>query len=164
MEKSEENLALKVVFSLNGKLVEHEAEVNKTLLDLLRIDLKETSVKKGCGVGECGACTVLLDGAPVNSCLVLAPQVEGKMITTLDGLADNQVMDKLRRAFMEEGAIQCGFCTPGMLLSAYALLNDNPKPTAADVKTAIEGNLCRCTGYIKIIEAVLSASEKIATE
>jgi len=155
---------MRITFELNGKRVECEARPNKTLLDLLRADLGLTSVKKGCEQGECGACTVLLDGAPVNSCLVLAPQVEGRAVTTLDGLVDDPLMAALRKAFMEDGAIQCGFCTPGMLLSAYALLRENPRPTEEEVKTAIEGNICRCTGYIKIIEAIMDAAERIRNE
>ncbi|RLI10254.1 (2Fe-2S)-binding protein [Candidatus Bathyarchaeota archaeon] len=155
---------MRITFELNGKRVECEARPNKTLLDLLRADLGLTSVKKGCEQGECGACTVLLDGAPVNSCLVLAPQVEGRAVTTLDGLVDDPLMAALRKAFMEDGAIQCGFCIPGMLLSAYALLRENPRPTEEEVKTAIEGNICRCTGYIKIIEAIMDAAERIQNE
>ena len=155
---------MKVAFELNGRRVECETMPNRTLLDLLRVDLGLTSVKKGCEQGECGVCTVLLDGMPVNSCLVLAPQVERKAVTTMESLVDDPIMEVLRGAFMEDGAIQCGFCTPGMLLSAYALLRENPEPTEQEVKTAIEGNLCRCTGYIKIIEAVLDAAEGIKAE
>jgi len=152
---------MKVGFVLNGRDIEVEAPGNRALLDLLRDDLGVKSVKKGCENGECGACTVLLDGAPVTSCLVLAPQVEGKTVTTVDGLEDDPFMVKLRQAFLEDGAIQCGFCTPGMLISSYALLKGNPKPTADEVKKAIEGNLCRCTGYVNIIKAILHASERI---
>jgi len=155
---------MKVSFQLNGKDIEVEAPDNRALLDLLRDDLGVKSVKKGCENGECGACTVLLDGAPVTSCLVLAPQVEGRTVTTIDGLEDDPFMVKLRQAFLEDGAIQCGFCTPGMLISSYALLKVNPKPTADEVKKAIEGNLCRCTGYVKIIEAILDAAERIESE
>ena len=149
---------MKLTFELNGEKVECETRENNTLLDLLRIDLGVTSVKKGCENGECGACTVLLDGYPVASCLVIAPQVEGRVVTTVDGLVDDPLMEKLRQAFMEDGAVQCGYCTPGMLISAYALLRENPKPTAEEIKKSIEGNICRCTGYVKIIEAVLDAS------
>ena len=152
---------MKVSFQLNGKDIEVEAPGNRALLDLLRDDLGVKSVKKGCENGECGACTVLLDGAPVTSCLVLAPQVEGRTVTTIDGLEEDPFMAKLRQAFLEDGAIQCGFCTPGMLISSYALLKKNPKPTADEVKKAIEGNLCRCTGYVAIIKAILHASEMI---
>lgn len=152
---------MKIGFDLNGKSVECEARGNETLLDLLRTDFGLTSVKKGCGRGECGICTVLLDGSPVNSCLVLAQKVEGMTVTTVDGLEEDALMKTLRTAFMEDGAVQCGFCTPGMLLSAYVLLRESPKPSSKDVKTAIEGNLCRCTGYVKIVEAVLDAAERI---
>lgn len=138
-----------------------EVRANQTLLDLLRKGLKITSVKKGCERGECGACTVLLDGEPVNSCLILAPQIDGRSITTVDGLADSEPMSALRSAFLEVGAIQCGFCTPGMLLSAWALLIEKPYPTLEDIKVAIAGNLCRCTGYTKILEATLEASKRL---
>ncbi len=152
---------MNVSFMLNGKDIEVEAPDNRALLDLLRDDLGVKSVKKGCENGECGACTVLLDGAPVTSCLVLAPQIEGRTVTTIDGLEDDPFMVKLRQAFLEDGAIQCGFCTPGVLISSYALLKGNPKPTTDEVKKAIEGNLCRCTGYVAIIKAILHASEMI---
>lgn len=155
---------MKVTFTLNGRKVELEVKSNRLLLDLLRIDLGVTSVKKGCEQGECGVCTVLLDSAPVNSCLVLAQQIEDRTVTTVEGLKDEPVMKALQLAFMEDGAIQCGYCTPGMLLSAYALLKKNPKPTVEEVKTAIEGNLCRCTGYVKIIEAILDAAGRIKVE
>ncbi|KON29975.1 (2Fe-2S)-binding protein [miscellaneous Crenarchaeota group-15 archaeon DG-45] len=155
---------MRITFQLNGKRIVCETAQNRTLLDLLRVDLGLTSVKKGCEEGECGSCTVLLDGMPVNSCLVLAPQVEGSRVTTVEGLEDDDLMVALRRAFMEDGAIQCGFCTPGMLISAYALLSENPNPTEDEVKTAIEGNLCRCTGYVKIIEAILDAAERMPVE
>jgi carbon-monoxide dehydrogenase small subunit len=152
---------MKLCFELNGRNIECEAKENQVLLDLLRVDLGVTSVKKGCESGECGACTILLDGKPVTSCMILAPQVEGRKVTTLDGLLDEPRMEKLRQAFLEGGAIQCGFCTPGMLISAYALLKENPKPTADEVKKAIEGNLCRCTGYVNIIKAIIHASQHI---
>lgn len=154
---------MKATFTLNSRKIECDLEPNTTLLDLLRRDLGVTSVKKGCEQGECGVCTVLLDGAPVNSCLVLAPQVDGKSVTTVEGLSDDPLMTTLRTAFMEDGAIQCGFCTPGMLLSAYTLLKSRPNPTASEVKEAIEGNICRCTGYVKIIEAVLDAAGRTQT-
>ena len=155
---------MKVTFTLNGRKIEREVKSNRLLLDLLRTDLGITSVKKGCEQGECGVCTVLLDSAPVNSCLVLAQQIEGRTVTTVEGLKDEPVMKALQLAFIEDGAIQCGYCTPGMLLSAYALLKKNPKPTVEEVKTAIEGNLCRCTGYVKIIEAILDAAGRIKVE
>jgi carbon-monoxide dehydrogenase small subunit len=153
-----------VNFELNGVDVYADVPATMVLADLLRNDLDVKSVKKGCEQGECGACTVLLDGAPVTSCLILAPMVEGRHVCTLEGLVDDPLMKELREAFMENGAVQCGFCTPGMLLSAYALLRDNKHPTEAEVKFAIEGNICRCTGYVAIIEAVLDAAERIAPD
>ena len=152
---------MKVSFSLNGRRVDVEAPANRTLLELLRNDLGVLSVKKGCEQGECGVCTVLLNDMPVTSCLVLSYAVEGRSVTTVEGLINDPIMRALRQAFMEDGAIQCGFCTPGMLLSARALLRENSKPTADEVKAGIEGNLCRCTGYTKIIEAILDASRRI---
>jgi len=151
-------------FDLNGKPVTVETASTMTLLNLLRTQLGVTSVKKGCEQGECGACTVLLDGLPVTSCLVLAPQVEGRHVTTVEGLAENPLMRGLRDTFMENGAVQCGYCTPGMLLSSYALLRDNPHPSEEEVKAGIEGNICRCTGYVKIIKSILDAAERIAPE
>ncbi len=155
---------MEVRFELNGEPVTVTVEPHVTLLDLLRLELGVKSVKKGCEQGECGACTLLLDGAPVTSCLVLAPQVEGRFVTTLEGLEKNPLMIDLREAFIDNGAVQCGFCTPGMLMSAYALLRDNPDPSMDEVKRGIEGNICRCTGYTKIIEAILDAAERIAPE
>ncbi len=153
-----------MIFELNGKNVATEATSTLTLLDLLRTEFGLISVKKGCEQGECGACTVLLDGMPVCSCLILAPQVEERRVTTIEGLIENPLMKELIDAFMENGAVQCGFCTPGMLLSSFALLRDNRYPTEDEVKVAIEGNICRCTGYVKIIEAILDAAEKISPD
>ena len=155
---------MEVNFELNGTHVCIETKPNQTLLDLLRDEIGIKSVKKGCEQGECGACTILLDGLPVTSCLILAPQVEGRRITTIEGLEKNPLMIDLRDAFIENGAVQCGFCTPGMLISAYALLRDNPQPSEYEVKKGIEGNICRCTGYVKIIEAILDAAERIEPE
>ncbi|MBD3206859.1 2Fe-2S iron-sulfur cluster binding domain-containing protein [Candidatus Bathyarchaeota archaeon] len=151
-------------FELNGQPVTIDARSNVSLLDLLREELGIKSLKKGCDQGECGACTLLIDGVPNTSCLVLAPQIEGKHITTLEGLEHNPLMIDLRGSFIENGAVQCGFCTPGMLISAYALLRDNPHPSEMEIKRGIEGNICRCTGYTKIIEAILDAAERIAPE
>lgn len=151
-------------FELNGLPTTVEVEPYTSLVDMLRDRLDVKSVKKGCEQGECGACTLLLDGNPVASCLVLAPQVEGRYVTTLEGLEKNPLMIDLREAFVENGAVQCGFCTPGMLISAYALLRDNPHPTEHEVKRGIEGNICRCTGFTKILEAILDAAERISPE
>jgi len=162
--KSEEEHEMKTSFTLNGKKTEVETSTNQTLLDLLREDLDVKSVKKGCEAGECGACTVLLDEKPVTSCFVLAPQVENRSVTTVEGLVEDELMVALRDAFMKDGAIQCGFCTPGLLLSVYALLRENPRPTESEIKKGIEGNICRCTGYVKIVEAIIDAAEKIASD
>lgn len=152
---------IRIKFVLNDKLVEVETEPNVTLLDLLREELRITSVKRGCEVGECGACTVLLDGKPVNSCLILAPTIDGRNIVTVEGLARDGKLHPLQEAFIEEFALQCGYCTPGVLLTAKALLDINPKPTIQEIKEALSGNLCRCGAYQQIINAILKASQKI---
>ena len=143
-------------FKVNGKGYDLAVEPNKTLVDLLRYDLGLTGTKKGCGTGECGSCTVIFNGKPVNSCLVLAIQANGAEILTIEGLKPPQGLHPLQQAFVDKGAIQCGFCTPGMILSASSLLKHNPNPTEAEIRTALSGNLCRCTGYQKIVEAVQS--------
>jgi len=150
-----------ITFILNGRLVKVQTEPNITLLDLLREELRITSVKRGCEVGECGACTVLLDGKPVNSCLILAPMVDGRKILTVEGLTRDGKLDPLQESFIEEFAIQCGYCTPGVLLTAKALLDLNPSPTIEEIKEALSGNLCRCGAYQQIIDAVLKTSEKL---
>jgi carbon-monoxide dehydrogenase small subunit len=155
---------MKVNFELNGEKATVEVTPYTTLIDMLRDELGIHSVKKGCEHGECGACTLLVNGLPMTSCIILAPQVEGKHITTLEGLEHKALMIDLRQAFIENGAIQCGFCTPGMLISSYALLRDNPNPSPDEVMLGIEGNICRCTGFTKIIEAVLDAAERITVE
>ena len=155
---------MKVSFELNGENVTVETRPNRTLLDLLRDELGVISAKKGCQQGECGACTLLLDDVPVTSCIVLAPQVDGRKVTTLEGLEDDPLMTGLRGAFVENGAVQCGFCTPGMLISSYTLLRENPDPTEDEIKIAIEGNICRCTGFTKIIAAIGDAAERMADE
>ena len=148
-----------VNFILNGKAVAVETESNKRLLDTLREDCGMLSVKEGCSEGECGACTVIYNGDPVTSCCMLAGQAEGSTIVTLEGLADGDKLDAVQIAFMEIGAVQCGFCTPGMLLTARALLDKNPNPTMDEIKLAMSGNLCRCTGYAKIMQGVELAAK-----
>jgi len=149
---------------VNGRPVELTVAPNRRLLDVLRDDLGLTGTKEGCGEGECGACTVLLDGRPVNSCLVLAPEASGKKIVTIEGLSEDGRLHPIQQAFLEAGAVQCGFCTPGMILAAAALLEENPRPDERAIRTAISGNLCRCTGYVKIVEAVRLAAVKLAGE
>ncbi len=144
-------------FALNGVVVEVDVPGSRRLLDVLREDLCLTGTKEGCGEGECGACSVLIDGEIVNSCLVAAGQVDGCRVVTIEGLAlPDGKLSPLQRAFVERGAAQCGICTPGMLLAAHALLQENPRPSADDVRVGLAGNLCRCTGYTKIVEAVLA--------
>ncbi|MBW1650448.1 MAG: (2Fe-2S)-binding protein [Deltaproteobacteria bacterium] len=144
--------------TINDKKYEVAVDANLTLLDLLRYQLGLTGAKKGCELGDCGACAVIMDGKPVNSCLVLAVQANGKNITTIEGVEDENGLHPLQKAFVEKGAIQCGFCTSGMILSGKTLLDKKPNPTETEIKSAISGNLCRCTGYQKIIEAVQSVS------
>jgi len=149
----------KVSFTLNGELVSVEIEPHLTLLQLLRDKLELTGTKEGCGMGECGACTVILNGKTVNSCIFPAIEVDGKNVITIEGLTDAQGnLHPLQKAFVEYGAIQCGFCTPGMVLSAKALLDENPKPTEEEIRSGIAGNLCRCTGYLQIVQAIKTAS------
>ncbi len=153
-------MLLSIKFKLNEKEVTVETMPNRRLLDLLREDLGFTGTKEGCSIGECGACTVILNGKAVNSCLILAPQVNGAEIITVEGLEKDGVLSSLQDSFLNHGAVQCGYCTPGMLLSAYALLLEIPNPTEDEIKEAIAGNLCRCTGYKQIIEAILETGEK----
>lgn len=150
---------MKIEFSLNDRPVAVDADPGITLLDLLREHLHLTGTKKSCGIGECGACTVIVDGEPVNSCLFLAGQAEGKSIYTVEGLAQDGELTRLQKSFLENHAVQCGFCTPGMLMSAKALLLRNPHPTDEEIRRALSGNLCRCTGYESIIQAVREAAE-----
>ncbi len=151
-----------VQFTVNGDQIEVAVEPNRTLLQVLREDLGLTGTKHGCGVGDCGACTVIMDGLPVNSCLVLAVQARGRDILTIEGLTGNGELHPLQTAFIDKGAIQCGFCSPGMILSSKALLDNNPQPTEEEIRTAISGNLCRCTGYQKIVEAIRAAAEAMS--
>lgn len=148
-----------ISFILNGKRESVSVNPTEFLVDLLRDKLNLKGVKKGCGIGECGACTILLNGQPVNSCLILAVSVDGKKVLTIEGLAGEE-LDPIQQAFIEEGAVQCGFCTPGMILSAKALLDENTNLSDEDIKRAISGNLCRCTGYQRIVSAILKVAQK----
>ena len=147
-----------LAFTINDEHVELEIESHKTLLEVLREDLALTGTKEGCGLGACGACTVLIEGSPALSCLTLALEVKNKYVSTIEGLMIGDKLDPIQSSFVEHGAIQCGFCTPGMIMSAKALLGQNPRPAREEIKDAISGNLCRCTGYKKIIDAVESLS------
>jgi carbon-monoxide dehydrogenase small subunit len=150
-----------VTFTLNGEVRTVETQPHWTLLKFLREDLGLTSVKEGCSQGDCGACMVVMDGLAVNACLVLAPQVEGAEIITLEGLAQDGQLHPLQQKFIQDWAFQCGYCTPGMIMSCYALLLHNPDPTPDEVRTAISGNLCRCTGYQAIVDAVMAATDSL---
>ena len=150
-----------IILEINGNEEKVFCQPGETLLQVLRNKLNHMEVKEGCGKGDCGACTILLDGIPVDSCLVLAYQAEGKKILTVKGLGTLEKLHPLQKKFIEKGAIQCGFCIPGQILSAKALLEKNPKPSKEDIKKALSGNLCRCTGYKKIIEAIEEAALKI---
>jgi carbon-monoxide dehydrogenase small subunit len=148
-----------VSFTVNGEPIEAEIEPHLTLLQVLRDKLELIGTKEGCGMGECGACTILLDGKTVNSCIFPALEVEGKKVTTIEGLIDVQGnLHPVQKAFIDYGAVQCGFCTPGMVLSAKALLDENPKPSEEEIRHGIAGNLCRCTGYLQIIQAIKAVS------
>lgn len=151
-----------ITFTLNGETLTATTAPNRLLVDFLRKDLGLTSVKKGCGEGECGSCTVICNGRAITSCTALAGQIDGAKIITVEGLGKDGKLDRLQESFMDTGAVQCGFCTPGMLLSAKALLMENPCPGREEIKRAISGNLCRCTGYTKIIDAVAAAAKSDA--
>ncbi len=157
MNTSPQRIALE--FTVNGRRCMLDVKPSLTLQDILRDILGLTGTKKGCEQGVCGSCTVLLDGKAVNSCLVLAPVVQGRTVTTIEGLAQGQNLHPLQKAFILKGAIQCGYCTPGMIMSAKALLDENPLPDETYIRKSLRGNLCRCTGYVKIVEAVQAASE-----
>jgi len=150
-----------LIIKVNGKEYELQIEPSATLLNVLREDLGLTGAKEGCGIGECGACTVIVDGVTVNACLILAMEAQGSQITTIEGLADVEKLHPIQQAFMDVGGLQCGFCTPGMILSTKALLDANASPTDEEIKKGLEGNFCRCTGYTKIIESVKVAAQKM---
>ncbi len=146
-------------FLLNNEEVSVEVDPRWTLLHVLRVVLELTGTKEGCGYGECGACTVILDGKAVNSCILPVMEAEGRSVTTIEGLASKDGrLHRLQQAFVDHGAVQCGYCTPGMIMSAHALLSENANPTDDEIKESIEGNLCRCTGYVKIFDAIRSAA------
>ncbi|HUV25747.1 MAG TPA: (2Fe-2S)-binding protein [Anaerolineales bacterium] len=149
----------RINLTVNGELEQADISANMTLLDLLRETLILTGTKNGCAAGECGACTVLMNGEPVNSCLVLAVECDGVEIVTVEGLAQDKQLDPIQKAIMETGGVQCGFCTPGILIASRALIDRNPNPSQSEIKAALVGNLCRCTGYLRIIDAVQAAAQ-----
>ncbi len=150
----------RINITINGSVEPVDVPSNLTLLQMLREKLAMTGTKNGCMAGECGACTVLLNGEPVNSCMVLAVECDGAEVVTVEGLVKDGVLDPIQETIIDQGGVQCGFCTPGMLISARALLNRQPDPSEADIREALVGNLCRCTGYLRIIEAVQEASKR----
>lgn len=149
-----------ITLTVNGDVRELTVPVTKTLLDVIREDLQLTGTNKGCDRGDCGACTVILDGKSVNSCLVLAVDADGLELQTIEGLASKDQLHPLQQAFLDHGSVQCGFCTPGMIMASKALLDKNPNPTEEEIRIALAGNLCRCTGYASIVEAVLTAANE----
>ena len=150
----------RIHFKLNGRYVDIDVEPNELLINVLREKLGLTGTKYGCGIGECGACTVLVDGEPVLSCLLLAVDVNGKEVITIEGLDRDQGLNTIQKAFLEEGAIQCGYCIPGFILVAKKLLDENPNPSIEEIIDYIRGNLCRCTGYVNILRAIIKASRE----
>lgn len=152
---------MQIEFILNGEKIVVETRPDRRAVDLLREDLGLTGTKEGCGAGECGACTILVDGESRLSCLMLAAQLQGRRVTTIEGLAHGEDLHPVQEAFIEHGAVQCGFCTPGMVLSAVHLLDRNPQPTRNEIRQELGGNLCRCTGYAKIVDAVEAAARKM---
>jgi carbon-monoxide dehydrogenase small subunit len=149
-----------ITITINGALERLDVPSNMTLLQMLRDKLALTGTKNGCEAGECGACTVLLDGEPVNSCMTLAVECDGRKVLTIEGVAPEGELNPVQQAFVDHNAVQCGFCTPGMVLSAAALLQRNPNPTEDEIKEALVGNLCRCTGYVRIVQAIQDAAAK----
>ena len=151
----------KIQITLNGKKTSVEVQAHRLLLDLLRDEIGLTGTKEGCGTGDCGACTVLLNGKPVNSCLILSGELDGAEIVTIEGLKIGPELHPVQKAFIQDGGAQCGYCTPGMLMMSKALLEENPNPTEEDIRFALSGNLCRCTGYAKIVQAVQDAAVEL---
>jgi carbon-monoxide dehydrogenase small subunit len=149
----------RVNYTINGRKYDAYIEPNRTLLEVVRDELRLTGAKEGCGTGDCGACSMIVNGKLVTSCLMLAPQASGGEITTIEGLADGATLHPVQKAFIEKGAVQCGFCIPGMILAGKTLLDRNPHPTEPEIREAIAGNLCRCTGYTKIVEAIAAAAQ-----
>ncbi|MHB8916450.1 MAG: (2Fe-2S)-binding protein [Desulfocucumaceae bacterium] len=149
-----------ITLNVNGDSYTKVVKANTLLVNVLRDELDLTGTKKGCELGDCGSCTVLLDGKPVNSCVILAVEADGREITTIEGLAQNEKLDKIQEAFVNNAAVQCGYCTPGMIMSARALLTRNPHPNEQEIREAIAGNLCRCTGYVNIVRAILAAGNE----
>ena len=149
-----------ITLNVNSETYDVVSYPNRTLLEVLRDDLHLTGAKEGCGEGVCGSCTVLVDGTPIRSCLTLAVAIQGKEITTIEGLSTGEKLHPVQEAFVNHHAIQCGFCSPGMILTSYALLSENPNPTEKEIRRALSGNTCRCTGYAKIVEAVKSLAEE----
>jgi carbon-monoxide dehydrogenase small subunit len=154
---------MEIEITVNGRLRRFDVEPNKLLLNLVRDDLYLTGTKYGCGIGECGACTVHLDGEAVLACMVLAVDADGRRVDTIEGVADGNRLDPVQEAYIEEGAIQCGFCTPGFVMTTKALLAENPDPSEAEIREYLKGNYCRCTGYVNIVRAVQSAARKLAS-
>ena len=152
---------MEIEITVNGRKRQFDVEPNKLLLNLVRDELYLTGTKYGCGIGECGACTVLLDGEAVLACMVLAVDADGRCVETVEGVADGDKLDPIQEAYIEEGAIQCGFCTPGFIMTTKALLSENPDPSEAKIREYLKGNYCRCTGYVNIVKAVQSAAEKL---
>jgi len=152
---------MEIEITINGRKRQFDVEPNKLLLNLVRDELYLTGTKYGCGIGECGACTVHMDGQAVLACMVLAVDADGRSVTTIEGVADGGKLDPVQEAYIEEGAIQCGFCTPGFIMSTKALLKENPDPSEGEIREYLKGNYCRCTGYVNIIKAVQSAAKKI---
>ncbi len=152
---------MRIEITVNGRRRRFDVEPNTLLLNLVREGMHLTGTKYGCGIGECGACTVHLDGEPVLACMTLAVDADGRRVDTIEGLAEGEELDPLQESFLEEGAVQCGFCTPGFIMTAEALLRENPAPEESEIREYLKGNLCRCTGYVNIVRAVEAAAEKM---